>query len=64
MSRCTMATMLPRVWEQTAIRPAASSQRGETVNRSIPSTTRSSAISAAPLGTTERNAVTGVGPPW
>jgi len=42
---------------------AAKTQRGETWSRSMPSTMRRRTINAAPLGTTERKAVTGVGEP-
>ena len=62
-SRWTMATTLPMVMDATAMTEAATTQLGDTWSRSIPSTSLSRATSAAPLGTTDRNAVTGVGLP-
>jgi len=58
-----MATRLPRICEDTAMMLVPITHRGDNVTRSMPTATRSNTIKAAPFGTTDRNAVTGVGDP-
>ena len=61
-SRWAIATRLPSVCEATATTASSVIQRGvRTGRRRWPRRARASTTSAAPLGTTERNAVTGVG---